>query len=349
MPSVVRDSLYISNLFLLQKSVHLRSFFTSWAILRCHHYQRPNNLMSTQTSPLFPKNLHAQSLDLPFARYAHSSDLQHEFWQESRSEIEPFAGKFGALFEFWGTPDYIWPPYPLYAWSRIWEYPFVNRIIANIPQKSTILDVGSATTFLPFYLANKYSSTVASIDPDPFHIHHFSACAHEVQKRLPIKHLPLPVQTRGDELPYPDEFFDIAYSVSVIEHIPDPLPTMREMVRVLKRGGTLILTLDVSYPFGTQAGGLSQSALQALIQTLSDELGVKIPPPEAPRADDVLLLQNSPMRNYNIPKIPPSYYIRQPKAAQKLISTKFRKMLGNAPRYESAENLSVVAIVVQKP
>ncbi|TAE30932.1 MAG: class I SAM-dependent methyltransferase [Candidatus Kapaibacterium sp.] len=351
LPSVVRASFVCFWFVLVAKNCTFAFFFhTSHRCSIDHDSPFP---MTTPQSPLFPHHLEAQSAHLPahlpFARYAHVSDLQHKFWQASRAEIEPFARDFGALFEFWGTPDYIWPPYPLYAWSRIWEYPFVHRIIAGIPKKSTILDIGSATTFLPFYLANQYSSTVAGIDPDPYHLHHFTACAHEVQKRLAVKHLPLPVQTRGDALPYPDAFFDIAYSVSVIEHIPDPLPTMREMVRVLKPGGTLILTLDVNYPFGTQAGGLSQSALQALLQTLSKELGIEIPLPEAPLADDVLLLHNSPMRNFSIPKIPASYYLRQPKAAQNLVLSKLRKIVGNAPRSESAENLAVVAIVVQKP
>jgi 2-polyprenyl-3-methyl-5-hydroxy-6-metoxy-1,4-benzoquinol methylase len=40
---------------------------------------------------------------------------------------------------------------------------------------------------------------------------------------------------------YEDESFDVVVSMSVVEHIPDPIPTVRDMWRVLKPGGHLIL------------------------------------------------------------------------------------------------------------
>ncbi|MBL8833938.1 MAG: class I SAM-dependent methyltransferase [Rhodospirillales bacterium] len=44
-----------------------------------------------------------------------------------------------------------------------------------------------------------------------------------------------------EEARYPDDHFDVVVSMSVVEHIPDPMPTMREMWRVLKPGGKLVL------------------------------------------------------------------------------------------------------------
>ena len=48
----------------------------------------------------------------------------------------------------------------------------------------------------------------------------------------------------GTALRYEDESFDVAYSVSVIEHIPDDGDgkAMSELARVLRRGGLLVLT-----------------------------------------------------------------------------------------------------------
>ena len=40
---------------------------------------------------------------------------------------------------------------------------------------------------------------------------------------------------------YEDESFDAVVSMSVVEHIPDPIPTVQDMWRVLKPGGHLIL------------------------------------------------------------------------------------------------------------
>lgn len=44
------------------------------------------------------------------------------------------------------------------------------------------------------------------------------------------------------ELPFPDNYFDTVFSSQVIEHVEDPFLMMRESMRVLKKGGYLILT-----------------------------------------------------------------------------------------------------------
>jgi 2-polyprenyl-3-methyl-5-hydroxy-6-metoxy-1,4-benzoquinol methylase len=44
------------------------------------------------------------------------------------------------------------------------------------------------------------------------------------------------------EIPFDDNTFDIIISSEVIEHVPDPYKAMQELFRVLKPGGTLVLT-----------------------------------------------------------------------------------------------------------
>ena len=45
------------------------------------------------------------------------------------------------------------------------------------------------------------------------------------------------------EIPFADEYFDIVISTEVIEHTPGPRRAVQEMHRVLKKGGTLVLTV----------------------------------------------------------------------------------------------------------
>lgn len=44
------------------------------------------------------------------------------------------------------------------------------------------------------------------------------------------------------EMPFPDNWFDIVISSEVIEHTPEPFAGVKEMYRVLKPGGVLVLT-----------------------------------------------------------------------------------------------------------
>ena len=305
-----------------------------------HHTQPTDN-----SSMLFMENNNN-----PFLGYAHVSDIEHQDFKVSRTSIESFAAQFSSLFPFWGTSAYIWPVHPLYAWSRIWEYPFIVQTIAHLEKKNTILDVGSATTFLPYYLAETHQSMVVGLDPDPYHVHHFTACSHEVQQRLGVQRLPIPVQASGDAIPFPDEYFDVIYSVSVIEHIPNPLPTVQEMYRVLQHGGTLILTLDVNYPFGTNATGLSESALTAFIEMLGKLFQIVLPIPEPFVSQDILTLQNSPMRSYKPPQLPLRYYLRSPDAIGKTIISKLRRIFTSQQQQtETPDNLVVLAIILKKP
>jgi ubiquinone/menaquinone biosynthesis C-methylase UbiE len=54
------------------------------------------------------------------------------------------------------------------------------------------------------------------------------------------------------QLPYPDATFDLAYMVTVIGELPDPLPAVAEIKRVLAPGGVLAVTEEIFDPHYTR-------------------------------------------------------------------------------------------------
>jgi SAM-dependent methyltransferase len=60
------------------------------------------------------------------------------------------------------------------------------------------------------------------------------------------------VAEASEDLPYPDDHFDVVFSNEVIEHVDDDRATAAEMVRVTKPGGTIVaFAPNRLYPFET--------------------------------------------------------------------------------------------------
>lgn len=55
------------------------------------------------------------------------------------------------------------------------------------------------------------------------------------------------IETSGELLPFPDNSFDIVYSNQVLEHVRDPFICMKEMVRVLRVGGVIMLRYNAYF------------------------------------------------------------------------------------------------------
>ncbi|OGG63102.1 hypothetical protein A3C21_02835 [Candidatus Kaiserbacteria bacterium RIFCSPHIGHO2_02_FULL_59_21] len=71
-----------------------------------------------------------------------------------------------------------------------------------------------------------------------------------------------PVLYDGTTFPFPDNSFDHAFSVSVLEHVSDPKQVLHEAARVLKPGGTFYLAFPNKWhPLETHTGVLFLSFL----------------------------------------------------------------------------------------
>ncbi|MFO3795814.1 MAG: class I SAM-dependent methyltransferase [Anaerolineales bacterium] len=64
--------------------------------------------------------------------------------------------------------------------------------------------------------------------------------------------VPCIVNAAGEALPFPEASFDLILSHEVIEHVQDDVQAVREMIRVLRPGGRLVLFCpNRGYPFET--------------------------------------------------------------------------------------------------
>jgi 2-polyprenyl-6-hydroxyphenyl methylase / 3-demethylubiquinone-9 3-methyltransferase len=95
------------------------------------------------------------------------------------------------------------------------------------PRDKTALDVGSGGGLLAEEFA-RLGCRVTGIDPSAQSVE--TARAHAETEDLDIRY----TVGAGEELPFPDESFDIAYCCDVLEHVDDLDRVLTETARVLK-------------------------------------------------------------------------------------------------------------------
>ncbi len=141
---------------------------------------------------------------------------------------------------------------PISSYTRFPEYYCMDRAITEYVGESRgskparILDIGSPKCF-GLYLADKLEVEVEMTDVSRLNLDEYSLMSKSLAARAK-GHVHFSTQD-ARALDYEDSTFDIVYSMSVIEHIEGEQgdsESIREMVRVLKPGGLLLL----SVPFG---------------------------------------------------------------------------------------------------
>lgn len=117
-----------------------------------------------------------------------------------------------------------------------------NELQATATDK--ILDVGSPK-LLSLYLADKVGAQVFSTDIEKYFIHDFQK--FQRQQAIPDDRFH-PMIADGRNLPFPDNHFSMAYSISVLEHIPLEGDSVcaKELGRVLRPGGRCVVTVPFS-------------------------------------------------------------------------------------------------------
>lgn len=161
-----------------------------------------------------------------------------------------------------------WVRDPLHQWSRQWEYPYVlSRVEAALPASGAarVLDAGSGVTFFPYYLKALHpAADIYCVDSD---------------EKLAVIYRQInasgePVEfTCADlrKLDYPAEWFDVIYCISVLEHTADYPAIIDGFLRLLRPGGRLVITFDVSLD-GTR--DIAVEKAEALLDSLAGKLAL---------------------------------------------------------------------------
>jgi SAM-dependent methyltransferase len=119
------------------------------------------------------------------------------------------------------------------------------------PDARRVLDAGCAFGFLTRRLARRYPE-VSGIDLDAGYV-------ARTRRAVPGADIRIGPVSR---LPWPDGHFDAAVCLDVLEHCPDPAAATAELARVLRPGGTLV----VSVPHAGLLGGLDSLNLYARLR-----------------------------------------------------------------------------------
>lgn len=111
---------------------------------------------------------------------------------------------------------------------------------SNVSKHDVVLDVGCGGGGAGLYIATKCKMMVGVDELN------YPAFRETCSKRgiLNAKF----IQTNAKELPFPEEFFDLAVSISALEHSTSEIAnkSVKEVSRVLKRGKRLVATVAVS-------------------------------------------------------------------------------------------------------
>jgi 2-polyprenyl-3-methyl-5-hydroxy-6-metoxy-1,4-benzoquinol methylase len=202
------------------------------------------------------------------------SDLKTQEWSELydflKKDHDDFFNKQNEFLD----KNYKWPRQPLYSWSRIWEYPYIYYHLRQWGKKyqrqiiPAVVDFGSGVTFFPFSVA-KMGIHVTCVDIDPVcegSINNAKKIITSAPGNIDFKKID------NDKIPFKDEEIDAIYCISVLEHIPNFVKTIKEINRILKPRSPFFLTVDIDIRGDSEIGPCKYKELNNILKLYFDYL-----------------------------------------------------------------------------
>lgn len=103
---------------------------------------------------------------------------------------------------------------------------FAEAIAEQVDEETVVLDVGAGAGIVEEMNFRGRAAKVCGIDLD--------------ERVLENDYLDEAHVARGEDIPYPDDTFDVVFSDNVLEHLENPREVFAEVARVLKPGGRFL-------------------------------------------------------------------------------------------------------------
>ncbi|OKH39459.1 SAM-dependent methyltransferase [[Phormidium ambiguum] IAM M-71] len=137
---------------------------------------------------------------------------------------------------------------------------FAQKAIELAPKVAKVLDLGTGTARIPLLLSQQRPQwQIIAIDLAE---NMLKIGAEHIKKAGLQKQITLEL-VDAKRLPYPNQYFDLVISNSLFHHLPDPLPFLQEINRVLKPKGALLIR-DLIRP-------ANQEILHSLVESIGTE------------------------------------------------------------------------------
>jgi ubiquinone/menaquinone biosynthesis C-methylase UbiE len=124
--------------------------------------------------------------------------------------------------------------------STPWHKYFIHNAQDFVSKGDKILEIGCGRGGFAFWLSPNFSEIYGQYEAADFSKSAVEM-AQKYQKKNSIKYINFSVQDIQN-INFPDNSFDKIISFETIEHVPDPQKAVKELYRVLKPDGKLILT-----------------------------------------------------------------------------------------------------------
>ncbi|HVT88984.1 MAG TPA: class I SAM-dependent methyltransferase [Tepidisphaeraceae bacterium] len=239
-----------------------------------------------------------------------NTDFYRQHVDFNRQFIERHQKAMAGYGRHWGLD-------PFKLWSRRWEYPYVaQRLLEFKPAK--VLDAGSGVTYFPYFIIENLPQTqFICCDYDPSYAPMFQRINHDRQQDK-VSFLQCPLQS----LPLGDASLDAICCISVLEHTDNYAQIVEEFARVLKPGGLLVITFDLSLDGKFTLPRREAAELMLTVSRRFDFAGGIDPQQELNRMNEDGILTSDYVRRTEPHLLPWSFPVRVYKAATDLLSGK---------------------------